>query len=65
MEDESFKDFSGFAPSMFPWLAPGKALLPKAWRAFPGVSNPWPTAHGPEAAHDGYECGPTQNHKFT
>ena len=24
-----------------------------------------PAAHGPHAAQDGYECGPTQNHKFT
>ena len=24
-----------------------------------------PAAHGPHAAQDGYECGPTQNRKFT
>ena len=24
-----------------------------------------PAAHGPHAAQDGCECGPTQNHKFT
>ena len=24
-----------------------------------------PVAHGPHVVQDGYECGPTQNHKFT
>ena len=35
------------------------------FKIFDSTRGVQPVAHGPHAAQDGYECGPTQNHKFT
>ena len=38
------------------------SVLRCSWNPYQGVQ---PMAFGPHAAQDGYECGPTQNRKFT